>query len=169
MRFGQLTWAVALCLCLGATGVGAEVFELQKLKVDVPAGWAKMPSASPRSMRLKGPDGSIEVTVVVHNHGASSDGEIEQLAKRMSEAESQAFERVAKEDGSAVTHQSARVHKSSGLWLVISARGTSKGVEVFGVTSFEAGRAISVGAESSSQKQPALESAVRLIQSRIGT
>ena len=169
MRFGQLTVVAALCLCLGTTSVSAEVFELQKLKINVPAGWVKMPSSSPRSMRLKATGGTIEVTVVAHNHGASSDGEIEQLATQMSEAESQAFARVAKEDGLSVTHQNSRVYKDGGFWLVGSARGTSKGVELYGVTSFEAGRAVSVGAESRSQKQPALESAVRLIRSRIGS
>lgn len=168
MRFFRFTLATAL-LWLWTASVSAEILELQKLKVDVPAGWVKMPSASPRSLRLKCPDGTIEVTVVVHQHGASSDGEIEQLARRMSEAETQAFARIAQEDRLSVTHQNARVYKEGGAWLVSSTRGTSNGVEMYGVTSFEAGRAISVGADSKSQKQPTLESAVRLVRSRIGS
>lgn len=160
---------VALCCFLaGAASAGAEVLEIQNVKVDMPLGWVSMQSASQRSIRLKAPGGKIEVTVVVHHHGASSDGDIEQLAKRLSDAESQAFVRMAKESGLSVSHQKASVDKEGNRWQLLSVRGLSNGTELRGVTTFEAGRAISIGAESRSAGQPELESAVRLISGRIG-
>lgn len=153
---------------MGATSVSAELVELQNVKIDVPTGWTAMPSASPRSIRLRGPGGKIEITVVVHNHGASSDGDIEQLARRLSEAEKQAFARTARESGLSVSHQTANVDKEGGRWQLKSSRGLSNGMELRGITTFEAGRAISIGGESKSAGQPELDSAVRLVANRVG-
>ena len=157
-----------LCLFTVVTSVSAEVVELQNVKIDVPTGWTAMPSASPRSIRLRGPDGKIEITVVVHSHGASSDGDIEQLAKRLSDAETQAFARTARESGLSVSHQTANVVKEASRWQLKSSRGLSNGMELRGITIFEAGRAISIGAESKSAGQSELDSAVRLVASRVG-
>ena len=159
---------VFLCLFVGATSANAEVVALQNVKIDIPAGWTAVPSASPRSMRLRGPGGKIEITVVVHNHGASSDADIEQLAKRLSEAETQAFARTARESGLSVSHQTANVGKEASRWQLQSSRGLSNGIELRGITTLEPGRAISIGAESKSVGQPELDSAVRLIASRVG-
>ncbi|QQB48162.1 hypothetical protein [Delftia acidovorans] len=158
-----------LCLFMGATSVSAEVVELQNVKIEVPTGWTTMPSASTRSIRLRGPGGKVEITVVVHNHGASSDGDIEQLAKRFLEAETQAFARTARESGLSVSHQTANVGKEASRWQLKSSRGLSNGMELRGITTFEAGRAISIGAESKSAGQSELDIAVRLVASQIGT
>ena len=165
MRAG-LSFLLAVCLCVCAASLKAEVVEIQKVRVDVPSGWSVNPSTA-KSIRLKSPDGKIDITVYIQAAAAAKDGDLLQLAHRVLEAEFAAQKRFAKENGITISHHKSWVTGDSELSFTHSILGFSSGVELCGVTMLERGRAISVGGESREATQSDLQKAVQLILGRI--
>jgi hypothetical protein len=164
---GFLLSAAFVGLLLCGVGVQAEIVQAQNVKVDVPSAWLAMPSASARSVRLKSPDRRIEVTVFVHSPEATKEGSLEELAQRFLDAEHQTQKRIAKGMGADVAQYKSSVDRDGARWYAQSATRLTSGLELRGLTILERGRAVSVGADSQQVGQPELESAIRLIVSRI--
>jgi hypothetical protein len=161
----QLAVVAALALCASSTL--AETITTQGVKLDVPAGWRVGAAATPNSMRLKTPDGAIDVTVFVHRAPATNDADLGDLAEKLLRAEHQAQLAYAKQEKLKLAHYKSHVTRDGEHWFAHSALGWTNGVELRGVTRLERGKALSVGAESATASQAAMGDAIHAIMSRL--
>jgi len=159
--------ALVVLVALWVHGAKAEIVQAKGIKLDVPAAWTVMPSASARSIRLKSPDKRVEITVYVHSSEATREGSLEQLAQRYLEAEHQAQKRIAKNMSAGIADYRSSVSQDGERWRAQSSTRLTTGIELRGLTILERGHALSVGAESQDVGQSELEDAMRLVESRI--